>query len=117
MAIETTLSLMKQEIAFAWTLKEGDPRRPRLHQKLFGQKVSKPLKDGTIKDYFYDGILYKWADGKRVVDCHHTILNESLFSIPDMEDSYIPAIMDTFKNLKITVRRLRLVENKLFVFR
>lgn len=101
---------MGQEIAFAWSLKEKDPKRARLHQKLFGQKVTK-IVGGRKKTYTYKGVFYKWVDGERVVDCHHTILGESLISIPDMEKEFVPQIRAIFKELDIPLRQLVIVKN------
>jgi len=101
-----------REIAFAWDIPKRDhSKRALLHRKLFGCKVR--LKEKT---YYYDGILTKWVDGKRLTDCHHTVLGDSIFSIPEMERKFVPAILDAFKELKIPVRKLILVENQLLTW-
>ena len=98
-----------KEIAFIWDIpKKENNKRVSLFKKLFGFKQKY-----KSKHYYYNGILTKWSNGKRIVDCHHQILGDSCFSIPEMERNFVPAIAKAFKDLNIPARKLVLIENEL----
>lgn len=102
----------KSEIVFSWNIPEKEnSKRVKLYKELFGLKIK-----GKNKNYWYDGIFCKWVNGTRIVDVHHTVLGESLISVPDMEEKYVPSILEKFKKCDVPVRVMRIVENKFFTW-
>lgn len=108
------------EIAYSWDIfmKQSSNKEKarstaihlsnKLNAKLFGYRANKKA---------YSGLLNKWNNSEWVNAAHFIKLGNSIFCIPSTEEKFCEQIENIFRELKIPVRKMKLINNDLLDWR